>query len=82
MDNVSEGRPEEEDNNNNRSPLDEGYWDRLGEHDKFNTKKEETVGSEVVEITFARDIEKPPEIGASKDSDAVKNESESIVVWT
>ena len=44
---VSEGRPEEKDNNN-RSPMDEGYWDGLGEHVRLNTKKKETGGSEVV----------------------------------
>ena len=32
IEHVSEGRPEEEDNKNNRSPLDEGYWDKLGVH--------------------------------------------------
>ena len=67
IENVSEGRPED---NNNRSPLDEGYWDGLGEHVRLNTKKEETGGSEVVKITFARNIEQPPVTQDSKDSDA------------
>ena len=58
-DHVPKGRPEDEENNN-RSPLDEGYWDGLGEHIRLNTKTEETGGSEVVEITFTRNIEQPP----------------------
>ena len=54
----------------------------MGEHVRLNTKKEETGGSEVVEITFARNIEQPPVTRDSKDSDAVENGSESIAVWT
>ena len=62
IEHVSGGRPREEtiiiiiaD-----PPLDEGYWDVLGEHIRLNTKKKATGGSDVVKITFARDIEKPP----------------------
>ena len=36
----------------------------------------------MVEITFARNIEQPPLTQDSKDSDGVKNGSESIAVWT
>ena len=55
---------------------------RLGEHVRLNTKKEETGGSEVVEITFAGNIEQPPVTQDSQDSAAVENVSESIVIWT
>ena len=39
-------------------------------------------GTEMVKITFARDIEQPPEIGVRKDSEAIENGTESIAVWT
>ena len=74
IDHVPERRPEEGDNND-RSPLDEGYQDGLGEHIRLDVKTEETGGLEVVEVTFARNIEQPPVIGESKDSDDVKNPS-------
>ena len=59
IDHVPERRPEEKDkilreDNNDRYPLDDGYWDGLDEHIRLNTKKKETGGSEVVKITFAR----------------------------
>ena len=52
---VYKGRPEKDDNKN-RSLLDEGYWDGLGEQVRLNTKKEETSVSKVVEITFVKKI--------------------------
>ena len=83
-DHVSKRRAEEkrllQGDNKDRSPLDEVYWNGLAKHIRLNAKKLEMGGTEMVEITFARDIEQPPEIGASKDSDAVENGSESIVV--
>ena len=61
---MSKRRAEKErllqEDNKDRSPLDEGYWNGLGEHTRLNTKKEETGWSEVVEITFTKDIEQPP----------------------
>ena len=57
--------------NTDRSPLDEGYWNGLGKHIRPKYKKEETGESEVVEITFARDSEQPPDIKTSKDSNAL-----------
>ena len=42
-------------------------WNGLGEHIMLNAKKEETGGSEVVEIKYAKHIEQPPEIRESKD---------------
>ena len=38
---------------------DEGYWDGLAAHIRLNAMEEETGGSEVVKITFARDSEQP-----------------------
>jgi hypothetical protein len=74
IEHLSEGRPEEEDNNY-RSPLD---W--FGKQVRLNTKKEETGGSEVVKITFARNIEQPPVTQDSKDSDAIEKGSEFTAV--
>ena len=49
----------------------------MGERIRPKTKKEETGGSEVVEITFAIDSKQPP-----TDSKALANGSDSTVVWT
>ena len=46
---VSRRRLEEErllqEEHTNRSSLDNGYWDGLGQHIRFNAKEEETGGS-------------------------------------
>ena len=68
--------------NTDRSPLDKGYWNGMGEHNRLNAKKYETGGSEVVDITFARDSEQPPDIETSKDDNALESGSDSIAVWT
>ena len=83
---VSRKRAEEkrllQEENTDRSPLDEGYWNGLGEHNRLNAKKYETGESEVVDITFARDSEQPPDIETSKDDNALESGSDSIAVWT
>ena len=78
----SDGKRLSQEDNKDRSPLNKGYWNGLGEPIRLNAKKEEMGRSEEVKITFAKDIEKPPEIGESKDSDAIDTRSESIAVWT
>ena len=55
----AEGERLSQEDNKDRSPLDEGYWNDLGEHIKLNAKKEETGGSEGGEITFYKDIKQP-----------------------
>ena len=54
----------------------------MGENTRLKAKKEETGGSEVVEITFARDSEQPPDIETSTNSNALENGVDSIAVWT
>ena len=66
--------------NTDRSPFDEGYWDGLSAH--IMRKEEETGVSEMVEITFHRDEKQPPAIELSEDTIANETGIKSIAVWT
>ena len=67
--------------NTDRSPFNEGYWDGLSELIKLDAKEEEeTGGSEVVEITFAGDHKQPPTIEPSEGNSANDTGIEPIAV--